>query len=221
MERIKKYDIVQNFKREFESEDSNKYLYKVLDVVCHSETMEKLVAYKALYEPFDIWVRPYDMFMSEVDKVKYPEVKQKYRFEKVNLTVERSVAIPQMDNYGFQELLEIISLLRSEEGCRWDRKQTLDSMKKCLADETQEVFEAIDKNDMPNLCEELGDVLLQVVMNSQIAMEEQKFTIDDVVEGVCNKLVRRHPHVFGTEEPAKTPEEALLRWEKIKKIEKE
>lgn len=221
MERIKKYDVVQNFKREFELEDSNKYLYKVLDVVYHSETTEKLVAYKALYPPFDVWVRPYDMFMSEVDREKYPAVKQKYRFEKVNLTVERSIAIPQLNQYSFQELVEIISLLRSEEGCQWDRKQTYHSMKKCLVDETQEVIDAIENDDRANLCEELGDVLLQVVMNSQIATEENSFTIDDVVQGVCEKLVRRHPHVFGSEEPADTPEEALLRWERIKKIEKE
>lgn len=81
---MKKMDIVQNFKREMIADaDSKKYLYQVLDVAYHSETMEKMVIYKALYGECDIWVRPYDMFMSKVDREKYPDIKQEYRFEVV------------------------------------------------------------------------------------------------------------------------------------------
>ena len=92
--------------------------------------------------------------------------------------------------YTFDDLVGIIAKLRSPEGCPWDREQTFESLKKCLADETEEVFQAIDNKDMENLCEELGDVLLQVILNSQIAKEEGRFTIDDVIDGLCRKMVR-------------------------------
>ena len=123
------------------------------------------------------------------------------------------------DSYTFEELREIIADLRSEDGCPWDRAQTFDSLKKCLADETQEVFEAVDSGDRENLCEELGDVLLQVVINSRIAEEEGSFTLDDVITGICRKMIRRHPHVFG-EAKASTPEEALGLWKEIKRRER-
>ena len=91
--------------------------------------------------------------------------------------------------HTFDELRGIVAKLRSEEGCPWDREQTFESLKKCLADETEEVFEAVDNKDMENLCEELGDVLLQVVLNSEIASEQGSFTIDDVIDGICRKMV--------------------------------
>ncbi len=123
------------------------------------------------------------------------------------------------DSYTFQDLREIIADLRGEGGCPWDRAQTFESLKKCLADEAQEVFEAVDSGDRENLCEELGDVLLQVVINSQIAEEEGSFTIDDVINGICRKMIRRHPHVFG-DAKAGTPEEALGLWKEIKRRER-
>lgn len=89
--RLQKLDFVQNFKRETVSQESAKYLYQILDIAYHSETQEKLMVYKALYEPYGTWVRPYDMFMGEVDKVKYPEILQKYRFEKVEEAIVRQV----------------------------------------------------------------------------------------------------------------------------------
>lgn len=122
-----------------------------------------------------------------------------------------------METFG--DLIRIVAKLRSEDGCPWDREQTFESLKKCLADETEEVFQAIDCQDMENLCEELGDVLLQVVMNSQIAAEKGLFTIDDVVDGICRKMVRRHPHVFG-DAKASTPEESLKLWKQMKEQEK-
>ena len=121
--------------------------------------------------------------------------------------------------YSFRELEQIVAALRSEHGCPWDRAQTYESMKKCLANETEEVFQAIDNQDMQNLCEELGDVLLQVMLNSQIARERGDFTIDDVIDGLCRKMIRRHPHVFG-EQQALTPEEGLKLWNQIKAQEK-
>lgn len=121
--------------------------------------------------------------------------------------------------YSFEELVGIISELRSDHGCPWDRQQTYESLKKCLADESQEVFDAVDNRDMENLCEELGDVLLQVLLNSQIAKEEGAFTIDDVIDGLCKKMIRRHPHVFG-DIKVNSPEESLALWNEIKKREK-
>ena len=121
--------------------------------------------------------------------------------------------------YSFRELEQIVAALRSEHGCPWDRAQTYESMKKCLANETEDVFQAIDNQDMENLCEELGDVLLQVMLNSQIARERGDFTIDDVIDGLCRKMIRRHPHVFG-EQQALTPEEGLKLWNQIKAQEK-
>ena len=121
--------------------------------------------------------------------------------------------------YTFDDLVNIIAELRSDHGCPWDREQTYESLKKCLADETQEVFEAVDRHDTENLCEELGDVLLQVMLNSQIAKEEGAFTIDDVISGLCKKLIRRHPHVFGDAKVSST-EEGLALWNAIKEQEK-
>ena len=121
--------------------------------------------------------------------------------------------------YTFDDLVRVIAELRSDHGCPWDRAQTYESLKQCLADEAQEVFDAVDHKDMENLCEELGDVLLQVVLNSQIAAEEGAFSIDDVVDGVCRKMIRRHPHVFGGAK-VESEEEGLGLWNAIKAQEK-
>ncbi|GFI11665.1 MAG: MazG family protein [Lachnospiraceae bacterium] len=121
--------------------------------------------------------------------------------------------------YTYQELLEIVAELRSDHGCPWDRKQTHESMIKCLREESEEVIEAIEKRDDENLCEELGDVMLQVLMHSQIAAEENRFTIEDVVDMLAKKLVRRHPHVFG-DQKALTAEEGLASWNAVKAREK-
>lgn len=121
--------------------------------------------------------------------------------------------------YTFNELIHIVEELRSDHGCPWDKEQTFESLKICLANESQEVFDAVDNGDMDNLCEELGDVLLQVILNSRIAEEKGAFTIDDVIDGICEKMVRRHPHVFG-DIKVNSPEESLALWNEIKKQEK-
>lgn len=122
--------------------------------------------------------------------------------------------------YSYEDFLDIIAQLRAPGGCPWDQKQTHESMKECLLEEAQEVLDAIDNKDDDNLCEELGDVLLQVVMHAQIAAEEGRFTMDDVVQGVSEKMVRRHPHVFGDIEVSSV-EEGLDLWNAIKQQEKE
>ncbi|MGN0159501.1 MAG: MazG family protein [Brotaphodocola sp.] len=121
--------------------------------------------------------------------------------------------------HTFEELVSVVARLRSENGCPWDREQTFESLKKCVMDESQEVIQAVDNQDMDNLCEELGDVLLQVLMYSQIAAEKGLFTLDDVVDGICEKMIRRHPHVFG-DVKIHSVEEGLDLWNEIKKQEK-
>lgn len=121
--------------------------------------------------------------------------------------------------HTFNDLVNIIAELRSDHGCPWDKEQTYESLKKCLADETQEVFDAVDNHDMENLCEELGDVLMLVMLYSQIAGEKDGFSIDDVIDGVCEKMIRRHPHVFGDVKVNST-EEGLALWNAVKAQEK-
>ena len=124
------------------------------------------------------------------------------------------------NKHDLNELLEIVAILRSPEGCSWDRVQTFESMKECLTNESQEVIDAIDKKDYVNLLEELGDVLLQVLLNAEIASEKGLFNFNDVVQTLSEKLIRRHPHVFGDVKRPETPEEALALWKSVKAIEK-
>ena len=121
--------------------------------------------------------------------------------------------------YDFADLIEIIARLRAPGGCPWDMEQTHESMKECLLEEAGEVIEAIDNKDDENFCEELGDLLLQVVMHAQIAAEEGRFTMEDVVQGISAKMIRRHPHVFG-DVKVNSVEEGLDLWKQIKEAEK-
>lgn len=126
-----------------------------------------------------------------------------------------------MEKYTYEQLLDIIAELRSDHGCPWDRAQTHESMIKCMYDECDEVVEAIKNKDDDNLCEELGDVFLQVLLHAQIAAEEGRFTMADVVDELAKKMIRRHPHVFGDAPQAQSEEEGLARWKEIKALEKE
>ncbi|HKL21415.1 MAG TPA: nucleoside triphosphate pyrophosphohydrolase [Tichowtungia sp.] len=120
---------------------------------------------------------------------------------------------------SINDLLDVMRRLRAPDGCPWDREQTIESLRGNLIEETYEVVDAMDSGDRKELCEELGDLLLQVVFQSQIADEEGAFNFDDVAKGIADKLVRRHPHVFGDVQ-ADTPDEVIRNWEKIKKTEK-
>ena len=124
------------------------------------------------------------------------------------------------DSYGIQDLAEIVRILRAPGGCPWDREQTHKTIRRDFLEETYEVIEAINKNDTELLKEELGDVLLQVVFHSQIETEKGSFDLNDVADGICKKMIERHPHVFGGESCG-TPEESKARWDEIKRQEKE
>lgn len=128
-------------------------------------------------------------------------------------------ALDKQGKYTFQELTDIIAALRAPDGCPWDREQTFETMKKYLVSETQEVLEAVDRQDKDNLCEELGDVLLEILLFSQIAKEQEQFDISDVIDTISRKMIRRHPHVFaGVKVSSETEQKAL--WEEIKQQEK-
>lgn len=116
---------------------------------------------------------------------------------------------------AFEELVDVIARLRGEGGCPWDRQQTHESLKKYLLEETYEVVDAIDGNDTEGLRSELGDLLIQILFHAQLAHERDAFDIRDAIRGITEKLIRRHPHVFG-ESPVATTEEVLHRWEQIK-----
>ena len=121
--------------------------------------------------------------------------------------------------YGYEDLLEIIRLLRSEDGCPWDKAQTHQSIRRGLLEEAYEAAEAIDNDDPVLLKEELGDVLMQVVFHADIESDAGRFTIDDVCDGVVKKLLFRHPHVFGSG-CEDSPESVLVSWDKLKRQEK-
>jgi MazG family protein len=118
----------------------------------------------------------------------------------------------------FRKLVDLIARLRAPGGCPWDREQTHESLKPMLLEEAYEVVEAIDEGNDEELLGELGDLLLQVVFHSQLATEEQRFTVAQVIERISEKMIRRHPHVFA-DDPASTPGEVLRSWEAIKAAE--
>lgn len=124
--------------------------------------------------------------------------------------------LAEKGNYDFSDLCEIMRILRSENGCAWDREQTHRSIRSNFIEEVYEAIEGIDKDDEEILREELGDVLLQVVFHSRISQENGAFDIDDVVNDVCKKLIIRHPHVFA-DVVADNAEQVLENWNEIKK----
>ncbi|MFA6940731.1 MAG: nucleoside triphosphate pyrophosphohydrolase [Clostridiaceae bacterium] len=162
-----------------------------------------------------------DIYFIKAASVKDKEIVRKIKLYQLDRQTDTdyltSVYIPKDINnrYDFRSLTDIIGILRGDNGCPWDREQTHESLKRCLIEESYEVIEAIDNKDEAALQEELGDLLLQVVMHAQIGEEEGYFDINDVVEGICKKMVERHPHVFG-DINLKNSNEVLVNWDKIK-----
>ena len=122
--------------------------------------------------------------------------------------------------YNFDGFRHVVDELRSDHGCDWDRAQTHESLKKYLIEESQEVLDAIDRKDAANFCEELGDLLLQIVLHARLAEEEGLFSMDDVINSISRKMVRRHPHVFGERPRSLTQEENDRLWYLLKQQEK-
>ncbi len=120
---------------------------------------------------------------------------------------------------ALDELRQTVARLRAPDGCPWDREQTHQTLTRCLIDECSELLDAIDREDLPHMREELGDVLVQVVFHAQLAAERGDFTLDDVAREINEKLIRRHPHVFG-DGHLDTSDQVLVQWDAIKKQEK-
>jgi len=135
----------------------------------------------------------------------------------VNLEMEEKMY--EEEKKLFAEMMNIIAKLRGPEGCLWDRKQTLESLTTNILEEAKEVSEAVKFQDIDNLREELGDLLMVIFMEIEIAREKGLFSYSEVLTGAIDKFVRRHPHVFG-DLKVNTPEEALAAWKKMKEEEK-
>ena len=129
------------------------------------------------------------------------------------------VDYPRKEQYTLEDLMEIVRILRHPGGCPWDIEQTHASVRRNLLEEAYEAAEAIDEDSVPHMQEELGDVLLQVFFHASIEEDAGRFTLDDVADGICRKLIYRHPHVFG-EVSVHSTGEVLSNWEKLKQREK-
>ena len=123
------------------------------------------------------------------------------------------------DKYNFDDLCSLVSVLRSENGCPWDREQTNKSIRNCFIDETYEFIEGLDTDDNKLMCEELGDVLFQIIFHADIKSDDNSFDINEIIDGICKKMILRHPHVFG-DVSVKNSGEVLVNWENIKNNEK-
>ncbi|WP_445492783.1 nucleoside triphosphate pyrophosphohydrolase [Niallia sp. 03133] len=171
--------------------------------------------------PFDYPVKIITAAGSSDEWIK--EIKLHELDREVNINNLTSIYIPPVRNQeilnkDFTRLRQIIAALRGPDGCPWDRKQTHESLCKYLVEECYELIEAIKEDDIDHVIEELGDVLLQVMLHSQIGEDEGFFSIDDVIEGISSKMIRRHPHVFGNEQ-AETVEDVMEHWQKAKSLE--
>ncbi len=133
---------------------------------------------------------------------------------------DRAKKLKEKSSYNVDDLREIMELLRAPDGCPWDREQDHKSIRRNLIEETYEVVEAIDTDNKTLLCEELGDLMLQVIFHARISEEAGDFSLDDVADGVCKKLILRHPHIFA-DVVAETSAEVLKNWDAIKVVEKQ
>ncbi len=131
---------------------------------------------------------------------------------------DKSILLSE-NKHDFDSLVSVMEILRSEDGCPWDREQTHESIRKCLIEETYEVIEAIDNNDPVLMREELGDLMFQAVFHARIESEKDNFDIYDCVNDICQKMINRHPHVFA-DKRVNSSGEVSLNWDDIKKEEK-
>ena len=153
-----------------------------------------------------------------VETVPLEELDRGERFD--HLTSLYVPPLPEAEIRDFRRLLEVVARLRGPGGCPWDRRQTHETLARHMVEEAHEAVDAIRRGDREHLCEELGDLLLQVALHAQLGREEGTFDMRDVLRLIIDKLVRRHPHVFG-EADLRTPEEVVARWEQIKAEERE
>lgn len=171
--------------------------------------------------PYDYPIKIVTAAGSSLEKIKEIELHELDR--EVDLNNLTSIYVPPVQEEKilykeFSQLRQIIAELRGPNGCPWDKKQTHESLRKYLLEESYELIEAINEGDIDHIIEELGDLLLQVMLHSQIGEDEGYFSIDDVLEGISDKMIRRHPHVFG-EERADSVDDVMKHWQNAKKQE--
>lgn len=189
-----------------------------------TQVYNKRIASQVKLELSEVYGDDYEICVINSAGVPYKEQIFKIPIYKLDRMEEisylTSIYIPKVDKinkkiYDMSDLLTIMGTLRGDEGCPWDIEQTHKSIRECVVEEAYEVVNAIDEDDMENLCEELGDILLQVVFHSDIAKDEGYFNIWDVITGICNKLIFRHPHVFG-EKKVENCDEVVYNWNEMK-----
>ncbi|MEH7180046.1 nucleoside triphosphate pyrophosphohydrolase [Neobacillus vireti] len=180
----------------------------------------KLTLMERLPDDYEVViVRAAGSSQEQIDRIPLYELDRKVTLDNLTSVYVPPVQDEQIMLKNFSKLRSIIATLRGPNGCPWDKEQTHESLKKYLIEETYEVIEAIDSGDIDHLIEELGDVMLQVMLHAQIGEDEGYFAIEDVIEILSAKMIRRHPHVFGDKQ-AEDSKEVLLNWQEIKKQEK-
>jgi tetrapyrrole methylase family protein / MazG family protein len=198
--------------------DQHMFISQVYDQFVASNI--KLTLMERLPDDYEVViVRAAGSSSERLDRVPLYELDRKVTLDNLTSVYVPPVKDEQIMLKNFSKLREIIAVLRGPNGCPWDKEQTHESLKKYLIEETFEVIEAIDSGDIDHLIEELGDVLLQVMLHAQIGEDEGYFAIEDVIEVLSEKMIRRHPHVFGNTD-VKDSSEVLRNWQEIKKLEK-
>jgi tetrapyrrole methylase family protein / MazG family protein len=216
-----KLDMVKNLK----IVDAFDITSQVLDKRCAiiiTQVYDKLIASEvklALMEYYKPDIDIYFVRAAGIKKIESVRCIKLYELDRQNdIDYLTSIYIPENSEsgYDFVDLLNIMSTLRGENGCPWDKEQDHKSLKKSLIEESYEVIEAIEDNDDEELVEELGDLLFHIVFHSQIGREDGSFNINDVIDTICNKMIERHPHVFGNSD-IRTSKQVIMEWDKIKK----
>lgn len=185
-----------------------------LDALIHNishEDTKKITSFLLPHFPLETQIEI--LTNEKIEKIKISELSEHSRPDAIFVKAK-------VDKNYFEELVSIISTLRSPDGCPWDLEQTLDTIKGHLIEEAYEVVDTINRKDYDHLKEELGDLMLQIILYAQMAGQSKYFTLEEVLIDINDKLIRRHPHVFG-QGKAKKPSEVVTEWEKIKKKEKD
>jgi tetrapyrrole methylase family protein / MazG family protein len=198
--------------------DQHMFISQVYDQFVASNI--KLTLMERLPDDYEVViVRAAGSSKEKLERVPLYELDRRVTLDNLTSVYVPPVQDEQIMLKNFSKLREIIAVLRGPNGCPWDKEQTHESLKKYLIEETFEVIDAIDSGDIDHLIEELGDVLLQVMLHAQIGEDEGYFAIEDVIEILSEKMIRRHPHVFGDRE-VEDSSEVLRNWQEIKRLEK-
>ena len=198
--------------------EQHMFISQVYDQFIASEV--KLTLMEKLPDDYEVYiVTAAGSSQESIEKVALYELDRNVAVNNLTSVYVPPVKEEQLLLKNFTKLRDIIAVLRGPNGCPWDKEQTHESLKRYLIEETYEVIEAINSDDIDHLIEELGDVLLQVMLHAQIGEDDGYFSIDDIIEGLSEKMIRRHPHVFGNR-TADTAEQVVQNWQEIKQLEK-